>query len=65
MKPLNYIPDDLFDDFTLNGKIHVSYAYYDNSICNDEHNEKICLELLEKAKLKKEGFYGQTDIFLI
>lgn len=65
-EPSRTIPDNLFKDFTLNGRIPVIYNYRNDSSSKDAslfYDKKQVDEYILDAK-KKTGYFGKTDTYL-
>jgi len=70
MKPPEEIPEELLNQYTLDGQIEVESKYLDNA--NEEIQAEFNAnftsekfeEYLQMAKDRKANYYGSTDIFL-
>lgn len=65
--PPDKIPEDLYDAFTLNGRILVCSFYKDDSRPSDValvYDVATIENLKQKALLRQNGYYGPTDQFL-
>ncbi len=61
------IPPELYDQFTLNGRIPVLYSYHDDSYPPTEpmfYSKESIDERIEKINRRECGHYGQTDFWL-
>lgn len=61
------VPSELYNDYTLNEKIPVSYWYLNNSYPPTKPRywkKRAINKLVKKAKLKKAGYYRKTDDYL-
>lgn len=65
--PPDRIPDELLNDFTLNGEIPYSYTYYDGTYSSDDpiiYKKEEVNHYLNNALNRIPGYYGGTDIAL-
>lgn len=67
MKPPLEIPKELFDDFTINGKVKIKHQYIDNTSFVRNHKFFYKQDIDKYISQIKEGrtfYYGKTDIWL-
>ncbi|MES2273166.1 MAG: DUF268 domain-containing protein [Chlamydiota bacterium] len=65
--PPTTIPQEYYQEFTMDGTISVSSYYFDNSISAGQSTKYSYDEveaLKRKALLRREGYYGPTDRYL-
>lgn len=65
--PPRHIPDDLYNEYTLNGQIKVVDFYLDNTAQHDDPIEwttKQINSFIKDAQLKRQKYYGPTDKWL-
>jgi hypothetical protein len=67
MKPPIKIPEELYQQYTLNGKIAVGYQYIDNTSFVENHkifSKSQIDHYIKEIKAKKTFYYGRTDKWL-
>ncbi len=65
LKPPVEIPDNLLDEYTLNGRIRVKYSFFDDSFSRQTVYESEEVDkYVEAVKQRKTFCYGKTDLWL-
>lgn len=65
MLPPNMIPDQLFNEYTINGKIPVQYQYFNDTACQARVYSKELVEaMILAANARQTHYYGITDQWL-
>ena len=69
-KPIDKIPEDMLNAYSMGGSIDIKYSYRDDSTpeSQDEmdknYTKEVCEDALQRISMGQHNYYGATDLYL-
>ena len=70
MKPVEKIPEQMVDQYSMGGEIPIKYSYRDDSSplvqgeMNSNYTKEVCEDSLKRISMGQHNYYGATDLHL-